>query len=155
MKNRHLYDAGLLITLLIIVALSASGCANYSRMAPNNKDKVAKQFETVKDKAVIYVFRNKSGMETKMPVKINGHEVAKTRSHTFFRVEVNPGEHEISSDEGIFSSITINTVPGENYFILQEVVQSANKTGSNFLQVTDLEGKRSIKDCRLIKARKL
>lgn len=139
------------IFLLCLFPLLFSSCAEYKRIDFDKPAFSSQDFKTFADSSVIYVFRNDNGFEETLAVNIDGQEITSTKQNTFFRVKVKPGDHEISSTEGNYSSISIKTKPGKNYFILQDVVKSLNKTGSNFLQVSELEGQQSIKDCRLIK----
>ena len=139
------------ILLLCFISFFISSCAEYQRTDFDKPAFSSQDFKTFTDMSVIYVFRDDNGIEQMLPVNIDGKEITRTKQNSFFRVKVKPGEHEISSAEGNYSSISIKTRAGRNYYILQEAVESLNKTGSNFLQVTELEGQHSIKNCRLIK----
>jgi hypothetical protein len=85
-----------------------------------------------------------------MPVNLDGKFIAMTGPKTYLILTVEPGEHEISSEEGNFSSITIKTQADKNYFILQEVVKSFTSTGANLQEVTAPEGRRGVRECKLV-----
>jgi len=143
-----------LSSLLILMFVFTSGCANYG--TPVSQDPVMDMddgetsFNVIPDKSIIYIYRIGTNSDEEMPVNLDGKLVGMTRSKTYFMLTVEPGEHEIFSEEGNFSSLTINTQAGKNYFILQEVVKTVTSTGATLQQVSELEGRSGVRESQLI-----
>ncbi|MEB3735250.1 DUF2846 domain-containing protein [Halopseudomonas pachastrellae] len=81
----------------------------------------AKQFNTHPDYAQVYVYRNETfGAALSMPVSVDGRQAGTTGAKSFFRFQLEPGQHTISSQNGA-SSLLLNTEANRNYFVWQEV----------------------------------
>lgn len=146
---RHIQSIKLLSVLMLMFA-TVSGCANYGQSVPQDVMDDDNSFATLPDKSVIYIYRTGLNIKDEMPVNLDGKFIAMTGPKTYLMLTVEPGEHEISSEEGNFSSITIKTQVDKNYFILQEVVKSFTSTGANLQEVTALEGRRGVRECKLV-----
>jgi len=129
---------------------TVSGCANYGQSVSQDAVEDDKSFSVLPSKSVIYIYRTETSIKDEMPVNLDGKFIAKTGSKTYLMLTVEPGEHEISSEEGNFSSVTIKTQAGKNYFILQEVVKSFTSTGANLQEVSELEGRSGVRECQLV-----
>jgi len=151
----------LFFTWLFLLAILANsiGCASYGPSSRSAKDtgvnssvnSDAKNFTTKKDKTNIYVYRNGLDTDVMMPISLNGKLIAKTTSKTFLKLTIDPGRHEISSEEGGFSSVTINTQAGKNYYVFQEIIFGISATGANLQEVSESEGQLGVQECKLIK----
>jgi len=139
--------------LLLCLLVISSGCAEYGHVVEAKyKDTKAKKFITKEDKAVIYIYRTDANVAAEMPVSLNGSLIAVTHSKTFLKVAVDPGMHEISSNEGNFSAVTIKTEAGNSYYVLQELMGGVIVTGSNLQEVSEEEGQSGVQAGRLIKS---
>jgi len=99
---------------LLMLALLASGCV---QLPPNPADTEAKKFQAVADKSVIYVVRPPVDSDHPGVVTIDGTLQVSTFQGTYSRVELAPGNHLI---EGVIPPslrLTINTQPGQIYFL--------------------------------------
>lgn len=145
----------LFISWLVVFMFAASslGCASYGGPEPLSAHKeeiAAKMFKLKENKASIYVYRNGLNSDIRMPISLNGKLIAKTTSKTFLKLTVEPGFHEISSEEGNFSSIALKTQAGENYYVFQEIITDDDSIGANLQVVDEFEGQRGVQECRLI-----
>ncbi len=141
--------------IVVIFAAGSLGCASYGGSEPepssaHEDDIAAKLFQLKENKASIYIYRNGLKSDLRMPISLNGKLIAKTTSKTFLKLTVEPGFHEISSEEGNFSSVALKTQAGENYYVFQEIITDDNSTGANLQVVDASEGQRGVQECRLI-----
>ena len=146
---RHIKST-VFLSVLVLMFATVSGCANYGQGVSQDALEDDKSFTTLTDKSIIYIYRPGSNIKDEMPVNLNGKFIAMTGAKSYLMLPVDPGEHEISSEEGNFSSITIKTQAGKNYFILQEVVKSFTSTGANLQEVSGPEGRRGVRECKLV-----
>ena len=137
-------------SVLMLIFVAVSGCANYGQSVPQDAMVDDQSFTIPPEKSIIYVYRTGSNIKDEMPVNLDGKFIAMTGPKTYLMLTVDPGEHEISSEEGSFSSVTIKTQADKDYFILQEVEKSFTSTGANLQEVTDLEGRRGVRECKLV-----
>jgi len=104
---------------IVLIAVTMAGCAP---LPPSPQDMQAKQFQSVTDKAVIYVVRNDPDIRGgAVPLTLDNTGGATTYPGTFIRWEVAPGPHRIvgmGSDPG---RITLNTEAGRVYYVRQMV----------------------------------
>lgn len=120
-------------------------------MAPNNLDDEAKQFSTTEDKSGLYIYRNETfGAAIKMPVSLDGKLLGQTAAKTYFHTEVEPGDHTINSVTENTSSLRINTRPGQNYYVWQEVKMGLFTARSRLHLVDEAKGKEDVLACKLI-----
>jgi hypothetical protein len=140
---------------LVFVILSIaiiSGCASIKK-APIAMDTEAKQFKTNAAVAQVYVYRNESlGAALSMPVAVDGKLAGNTGANSFFKFDLSPGVHKISS-QGDESEITINTEAGKLYFIWQEVKMGMFSGGSKLQIVDEKEGMKGVSECTLIESK--
>jgi len=135
--------------ILLAIGL-ATGCASVP-MASADKDAAAKTFAVKPDKANIYVYRNETfGAAIKMPVALDGKLVGDTASKTYMKLEVPPGQHMILSKTENDSTVRVNAVAGNNYFVWQEVKMGMWQARSNLQLVDDKVGKAGVNECKLI-----
>jgi hypothetical protein len=138
----------------LMAVVLASGCASVP-MASSEQDTAAKSFATKPGKANVYVYRNESmGAAIKMPVAVNGKLVGDTAAKTYLLLEVAPGQHTITSKTENDSSVTVNAVAGNNYFLWQEVKMGLMVARSNLQQVDEKTGRAGVEECKLVEASK-
>jgi hypothetical protein len=135
---------------LVVAALFLGGCASVP-MASVEQDASAKTFAVKPDKANIYVYRNETfGAAVKMPVALNGKLVGDTAAKTFLALEVAPGTHTLVSKTENDATLSLNALPGKNYFVWQEVKMGAFAARSALQLVEDSVGKAGVAECKLI-----
>jgi hypothetical protein len=107
--------------LAIIVTLTINGCATVPLASMHSETK-AKTFVVNPDKSNIYLYRNELyGSAIPMTVALDGKVAGQTGPKTFMLWEVAPGSHEIKSSAENVSVLKIDTSPGNNYYVWQEV----------------------------------
>lgn len=140
----------LLVIGAVLTAMTVSGCASV-QMASDAQDSAAKTFQVKPGKANIYVFRNETfGAALKMPVALNGGLVGDTASKTYLLMEVDPGRHTVVSKTENDSTVEVNAVAGQNYFLWQEVKMGLMSARSNLQLVDEKTGKAGVNECKLI-----
>lgn len=137
---------------MLVMITNSFGCASYVSFAPSDKDAEAKRFITEINKANIYLYRNKINSDIRMPISLDGKVIAQTTPRTYLKLTVDPGLHELASEQGNFSSLTIYTKAGKNYFVLQEIISGITTTGANLQEVSEAEGRRGVRECKLIRS---
>jgi hypothetical protein len=113
-------------------------------VASFEEDQKAKSFAVDAGKSNIYVYRKKWSPLKYFEVALDGKVAGKTRSKTYFKWTVEPGEHEITSFSDNTSKVTIDTKPGRNYFI------GLSRSGSQLQVVSDYKGRKGVSEGRLI-----
>ncbi|HMV21747.1 MAG TPA: DUF2846 domain-containing protein [Rhodocyclaceae bacterium] len=132
-----------------IVALT--GCASINK-APASAEAESKQFVSKPNVSQVYVYRNETlGAAISMPVTVNGQLAGNTGPHSFFRFELQPGEHVITS-QGNESRLTLTTEAGGLYYVWQEVKMGAFSAGSKLQLVSDSVGKQGVSECSQIQS---
>jgi Protein of unknown function (DUF2846) len=83
--------------LLAAVAASATLWSVVVRGATSEADQQAKTFSALPGKAAIYIYRKNGwrGSGGTFPVTVDGARLGRISNGTFFRLEVDPGEHEV------------------------------------------------------------
>jgi len=137
------------IAAVSIVALT--GCASINK-APASAEAESKQFSAKPDVSQVYVYRNETmGAAISMPVTVNGQLAGNTGPHSFFRFELQPGEHVITS-QGNESRLTLTTEAGRLYYVWQEVKMGAFAAGSKLQIVSDTVGQKGVAECTQIQS---
>ena len=138
------------VTLVILVALA--GCAT-KPLAPDDEDRAAKLFRPEPDKGVIYIFRENDYYVTAHPVVVDGRKLGSMHSGTYFRLEVEQGEHDIWADGADIAILNkkfrlpLDVEKGELYFIQQ----TASSARSPHLEsIAPDAGMSEVRKCRLM-----
>jgi hypothetical protein len=126
---------------LAATLLCAAGCAS-TPQASAERDAEAKQFGTHPSTATVYIYRRESG-KVDTVLWIDNRLVGSTLPHTYFRVFLDPGRHMLNGLAGDNGRITIETRPGEVYFIALSV--SAGQ--SHFQLVAEAAGRKAVANC--------
>ena len=107
---------------LVLLAAGIAGCAS-TPQASRDQDNEAKQFSTHPASSTLYVYRpyfDSAEMDTVL--WINGKLIGATLPRAYFRVHLNPGKHTLSGMGNDNGSITVETRPGELYFVALNVL---------------------------------
>jgi hypothetical protein len=122
----------------LVLAMTLAGCV---QLPPHPQDAQAKQFQSVPDKAVIYVVRNDPDINWQpAPLVLDGGGGVTTYPGTFIRWEVAPGPHRITGLSGDGGLITLNTAAGKVYFVRQTVLGFGSPS-SNLQTVSESDGR--------------
>ena len=144
MKNKILFIA------LAVAFLLLQGCATV-QMASTDEDSAAKAFNVTPEKSTIYFFRDEfMGAAVTMDVYLDGQFQGFTGANTYFKWDVDPGEHEIKSIAENDEQLKFTTEPNKIYYIWQEVKMGL-MSGRNALHIVDEErGKKGVMASKLI-----
>jgi hypothetical protein len=110
---------------MIAAALALSGCAV---QPPTPEDVQAKRFDTVADKAVIYIVRDPLGPGLSDSLSLDDNLTITTHPATYYRWEVTPGTHRIQGFAASNAQITVRAEAGQLYFI-EHVVSGTVRMG--------------------------
>jgi len=147
MKGR---DWGSLGAIIITICL-LTGCASVP-MASMQEDMRAKQFQVPPNKSLIYLFRDEIfGAAIRMSVSIDGRTAGQTGPNTYLMWEVEPGPHLLRSFTENVSTLAIETEPGKDYYIWQEVKMGMFSAQSKLHRVDRRRGREGVKECELIR----
>lgn len=147
MKNIKNIKIALFLGMTILLS---SGCASVP-MANAAADREAKQFQVPADKSAIYVYRNETfGAAVKMPVSLDGRSMGSSAADTYFHWIVEPGPHTIISQTENDERLTLETEPGKDYYVWQEVKMGMWTAGSKLHKVSEKVGRAAVKECKLI-----
>jgi hypothetical protein len=124
--------------------LALGGCVSTPQATPAH-DAEAKQFTSQPGFAGIYVYRPDLLTEEldDSTLFVDNRLIGATLPGTFFRVDVQPGTHEVQSSAAGTTSIKVDARPGELHFV-QLTVFSGN---SRLLLVDPEKAKREIHQC--------
>jgi len=148
------------VALIAVIATMMAGCASLP-LASETLDKQAKEFKPVPDKAVVYIYRKNSRIykkAVKFPIAIDGHNLGEVKTGTFFRVELEPGVHDIwvlKSDT--FSSVSrySQKLEANQQYFLRNTMKNMTFKGHSKLTLTRAdEAKNHIRECQLLIAKK-
>lgn len=99
---------------LLISLLLLAGCAP---LPPLPQDAIAKRFESVPDRAVIYVARDRLDKDFVAPLLLDDQWIGPTYRGTYLRIVVPAGTHRLAGYAGDSGVLRFTTEPGKLYFI--------------------------------------
>lgn len=121
--------------LSLVLAAVLSACATSAPDSPwpsGPADVQAKRFETVPDRAVIYVVRVLQDLgNVPATLWLDNQVMGATYMGTYFRWEVGAGRHQISGYGSDNGQITLDVQPGRIYYV-QQVVRGGGRAPSPF-----------------------
>ena len=95
--------------------------------------KAALAFEPVDGKAVIYVYRPQFvGKLVGFDLVLNQQLIGQTHGSTFYRLEVEPGQHELSGNKKCKQTFALEAVAGDVLYVQQEVMMGAFSGGYQY-----------------------
>ena len=104
---------------ILLSLMLVAGC---TQLPPTPEDIQAKRFETVPDRAVIYVARQRLDSNEGASLLLDDRMSITTFRGTYYRWEVAPGTHRISGLGNGTELVTLNTAPGKLYFVQHTVL---------------------------------
>jgi len=163
----------LLETIRLLAVLGAMtfqmACLGYrpaSSFAAKDLDAVAKSFQPIQSKSVIYIYREKTGANECrwFDVQLDKRWVAKPPTGSYFRLEMQPGTHKISTYGDYDSVLEMNVEPGKIYFIAinwKQLEKAAGFKGIFFhgqsaprlMAVPETDGRAGVLRCSLVDAK--
>ena len=130
------------LLIAFLVALFA-GCAQY-QLPPPPEDAVAKRFEALPDKSVIYLVRHPMEPRYVATVVLDDHMIGSTYRGTYMRIELPSGTHKLRGMAGDSGSIVLITEPGKLYFVEHRAYGYRDFTHSSYLQVGTAHGRSMV-----------
>jgi hypothetical protein len=100
-------------------ALLLAGCA---QLPPTPEDIQAKRFQTIPDKAVIYIVRAPLDSTESSELYLHGMRQISMHRGTYYRWEVPPGTYRITGMGAGAASATVTGAPGRIYFLKYTVI---------------------------------
>jgi hypothetical protein len=136
---------------VLLLALLLAGCA---QLPPSPADIQAKRFESVPDKAVIYVVR--TPMDSWEPSGLALDSVSQITTHrgTYYRWEVTPGTHSVTGLGFGVASVTLTTTPGKIYFLEHTVLGDRDDGGVTLTRlraISDQDGRTLVARAELVR----
>jgi Protein of unknown function (DUF2846) len=120
-----------------------AGCAS-TPQATGERDSEAKQFSSHPGSSTLYVYRPTTDTpETDTVLWIDGRLIGATLPRTYFRVNLEPGKHTLAGMAYDNGTLSIETRPGELYFVSLYVLSGQ----SHFWPVPRETGEKAIQRC--------
>lgn len=136
---------------ILLPTLLIAGCA---QLPPTPEDVQAKRFESMPDKSVIYVARQRVDCDLPQTLTLDERSTITTYKGTYYRWEVAPGTHRVENFASGTGSVTLNTSPGQIYYI-QHTVLADRQDGvvilSALKQVSDETGRNLVSRAQLLR----
>ncbi|MEO7505601.1 MAG: DUF2846 domain-containing protein [Pyrinomonadaceae bacterium] len=127
--------------LLWLVLLA--GCAS-TPQATGERDTEAKQFSRDPGSSTLYVYRpDFDSPDSDTVLWIDGRLIGATLPKTYFRVHLKPGKHTLTGMGYDHGRLTIETRPGEVYFVSMHVVSGH----TSYWQIPSEIGKQAVNRC--------
>ncbi len=147
-NNQRSPPRGFAVRMVLTLSLGLtlgflSGCAS-TPQASAERDAEARQFSNHPGSATLYVYRPYfDSPDSDTVLWINGKLIGATLPQTYFRVNLNPGKHTLSGMGDDNGQITIETRPGELYF----VAISVSSGHTHYWQMPADIGRQTIDRC--------
>jgi len=126
-------------------------------LADTSANEETHRFVAKQDAALIYLVRAETkGSRTRIPVFIDGKELAMTAPRTYVYLEVAPGKHTLSDVTDKERRLELDAKAGNIYFVSEEIstIDSSihnQKVQSELVVVDDETGKSKVNHSRMIK----
>jgi hypothetical protein len=136
----------------IVAALAATLTAGCAQIPPSAQETQAKQFGAIVDKAVIYIVR--PGLDSSNTGTLNLGDAGTITTHprTFYRWEVAPGTHRITTFGAGTAAVTVRAEAGKIYFV-QHVVHGDIRhgvTSAHLQRIDDSYGRTLVQRAQLL-----
>ena len=136
---------------VLVIALLLAGCA---QLPPSPADIQAKRFESVPDKAVIYVVRTPMDSFESSGLALDQNSQITTHRGTYYRWEVAPGTHRVAEFGFGVSAVTLTTMPGKIYFLEHTVLgdrDDGGVTNTRLRAIGDQDGRTLVARAELLR----
>jgi hypothetical protein len=131
------------VAFIVAAALVLAACAS-TPQATLERDAEAKAFRTHPNASTIYVYRSPfNDYEADSVLFIDGRVIGATLPGAYFRIDTVPGRHVLHGTGIDIGQITIDTRPGEIYFVSHDVLAGH----SRFQLVPDRIGQERVRAC--------
>ena len=128
---------------ILIVGLLVAACTS-TPQASRQDDAAAKEFVTHPSASTIYVYRSPfNHYDADSVLYINGRLVGQTLPGAYFRIDAVPAQNVLHGTGIDIGQITIDTRPGEIYFVSLDVLAGH----SRFQLVSDRIGQERVRAC--------
>lgn len=132
-----------------LIALLLASCA---QLPPTPQDIQAKKFESVPDKAVIYIVRARMDSQQVGALLLDDVGSLTTYRHTYYRWEVAPGKHRIAGFGRQSAVIALEAGAGRIYFI-EHTVLGSDRTGATYTslkRIDEQDGRKLVMQSQLL-----
>lgn len=131
-----------MIWRVLLIAVLLAGCA---QLPPTPQDIQAKKFETVPDKAVIYLVRDHPDFSDRAAtIWLGDAAMITTYPGTYFRWEVAPGTHRITGYGADIGTITLHAEASRIYYVQQQLSPFLRYPQSYFYLVSEPYGRSAV-----------
>lgn len=131
------------IVFALAAALLIAGCTS-TPQASLDRDAHAKEFVTHPSASTIYVYRSPFNYyEYDSVLYINGRLIGSTLPGAYFRIDTVPGRHVLHGTGIDIGKLSLDTRPGEIYFVALDVLAGH----SRFQLVSDDVGQERVRAC--------
>lgn len=103
---------------VFLIALLLVGCV---QLPPSPQDIEAKKFESLPDKAVIYIVRTPTDSRMSAGLWLDEFGPISTLPRSYYRWEVAPGLHHVTDHAPFNSSVALRTEAGKIYFVQHSI----------------------------------
>jgi hypothetical protein len=155
--NKELYMKMVSLVLLSIFVVNLTGCASVP-MGSIEEDAIRKEFTPPSiGMSGIYIYRNSNfGAALTKAIYVDGEFVGESGPMTYFYKEVRPGQHTISTQSEFSNNdLVLNTDGDRNYFLRQYIRFGVFVGGANLEVMSEEEGKKGVRECKLAKELKV
>jgi len=135
--------------LLIATLIALAGCV---QIPPSPEEIQSKKFESLPDKAVIYIVRNSMDSWESGSLLLDDTAPITTYRNTYYRWEVAPGSHRIAGFAGDHSLLNLDTRAGAVYYV-EYTVHGTPWTPQAFTKLRPVDerlGRRLVQGARLL-----
>ena len=132
-----------------LIPLLLVGCV---QLPPTPEDIQSRKFESVPDKAVIYIVRTPMDSREAGTIWLDDKAQITTYGGTYYRWEVSPGAHRLAGFAGQSGHIELNAQGGQIYFVRHTVLGTV-RSGvqfTNLQKISDQEGRALVSKARLL-----
>ncbi|HSN42137.1 MAG TPA: hypothetical protein VLT92_18330 [Burkholderiales bacterium] len=133
----------------VLLVLLFAGCA---QLPPSPQDIQSKKFESVADKAVIYIVRTQMDSNEAGTLQLDDIASVTTYPGTYYRWEVAPGPHRIAGFAGESGLVKLDAQPGKIYFVRHTVLgtRRAGWQYTNVQKIGEEDGRKLVMQSRLL-----
>jgi hypothetical protein len=122
--------------------------------ATRDQEREAKSFTPIADRSVVYVFRDSYiGHRLGVDLLVDAAMAGQTRGNTFYRLEVAPGEHMLTThnpQDDSKNEQRFNAAAGSMLFFEQSVKMGMTSSKVNLVPTEREAAMRRIRKCRLL-----